>query len=166
MVPGFMVLLDHYGTWFDILEMTPTRRKGSADLRSWELFWGPGAGGRKMGHAEPLAHTPGVQPLAHHPGPCSDAVTVRSQVDSPAHTAHPQTSPAHPPHSASGTLTGVEPHGSSAHEQHPPSRRTTPEDRTDGPQDGDMAVVGLTTFVRRVSAHILRWCRLLREAVT
>ena len=116
--------------------------------------------------AEPLAHTPGAQSLAHHPGPCSDAVAVRSQVDSPARTAHPQTSPAHPPHSASGTLTGVEHHNSSFHEQHPPSRHTTPADRPDGPQDGDMAVVGPTTLVRRVYAHISRWCRLLFEAVT
>jgi hypothetical protein len=116
--------------------------------------------------AEPLAHTPGAQPLAHHPSPCSDAVAVRSQVDSPARTAHPQTPPAHPPHSASGTLTGVEQHNSSLHEQHPPSRRTTPADRPDGPQDGDMAVVGPTTLVRRVCAHISRWCRLLLEAVT
>ena len=56
--------------------------------------------------------------------------------------------------------------GRPAHEQYPSSRRTTPVDYSDGPQDGDMAVVGPTTFVRRVSAHILRWCRLLREAVT
>ena len=116
--------------------------------------------------ADPLAHPLGAQPLAHQPCPCTDAVAVRPLVDSPALTAHPQTSPAHPPHSASGTLTGVEPHDSSVHEQHPPSRRTTPADRPDGPQDGDMAVVGPTTYVRRVCAHISRWCRLLREAVT